>query len=347
MNRRDLTTAMSLMMFLAGCLDLDAPPPLTPEQRARIDRLRAEAENGTGSWATVGDAYRTYGRLLTAADAYRAAAAQPDSDPAVRGKLAQVYLELGYQRPVIRELRTCLKDHPRESECLYAFGRLLEQDGAPSALREARRVYTQFLEVQTDHPEATRVQSVLRQLGGPLAQADVESERSQAPGPSVAGPGPEDEAPDKPELNPFGAALASALDAARAGRVEDAVAFFREALEIRPGHPNALAGLAEAEWSSGRREQAFRTLNEALAVGGEDPQVLFVAGALYLRDGRPQDVRRVWGKLRDLHPRIADQLGISERLASMDRSGGQVRAPNGFAPRSAPAAPDPDGSKGE
>jgi tetratricopeptide (TPR) repeat protein len=306
-----------LAIVLAGCLDIDAPPPVSPVQQAEIDRRRAAAEAGEGSWADLGDAYAEAGRWLDAADAYRAALGRGPTASS-QGKLAQAYLELGYESATVRELRGCMETAPEEPECLLPFGRLLELDGSPGALRQARAVYGQFLEAAPDHPAAARARSVLAQLGGALPEAPP-------PPPPPSTPPSEG---NKPKLNPFGQALARALDAARAGRPAESAAAFREALVIDPGNPNARAGLAEAQWTLGEAEAALNTLNEALARGPEDPQVLFVAGILYLRERRPAEAEAAWTKLKQLHPELAEQLGISERLASLRRStDGTVQAP--------------------
>ena len=308
---------------VAACTRYDAPSKLSPAVERELRSL-AEAASATetaDAWQTVGAIYEREGRWLQAAEAYLRAATAEDSVPAdVRGDLARVYLRLGYEGAVVRELRTCLRDAPREPDCLLTFARLVESQGDPGSLREARRLYTTFLDAAPDHPEADLARSTLAQLGGELREDRTASASTSPPEP------PDDGAPS-PQLNPFGAAISRALAAARDGRPEEAVRGFEEALEIQPDNPGALVGLAEALSSAGKATQSDEVLNRALELAPEDPQVLFVAGALAARTGRTGAVVQHWSRLRSLHPEIAEQLGISERLNAMQRGEDRVAAP--------------------
>jgi len=321
--------SLVLLALTAGCWE-QGPPPLSPEADQAVRALIAEAQASgeAEDWRAAAARLREEGRTLEAADALLRAGSPEARPPAVLGDLAQIYVELGYADAAARELQACLKDAPREPACLLAFGEFLEASQRPSALRQARRVYAAFLDAAPTHPAAGRVRNRLAQLGGRLEEAPPPAPLPPSAGAEESGDGDQ----EKPALNAFGAALAKALQAARDGRTADAVRGFEAALEMEPKNPGALVGLAEAQLANGDSEASIDAVERALDLAGEDPQVLFVAGALAQRRGDPAEARMHWTKLRALHPPIADQLGISERLASMQGSGGQVSAP-GFTRR--------------
>ncbi|MEM9115212.1 MAG: tetratricopeptide repeat protein [Myxococcota bacterium] len=329
-----------LVLTLGGCWE-QGPPPLSAEADREVRALiaQAEASGSSEDWRTAAARLEAEGRTLQAADALLRAGVVKDAPPAVRGDLAQIYVELGYEDAVARELQACLQASPREPECLLAFGEFLEASQSPAALRQARRVYSAFLDAAPDdHPARSRVQSSLAQLGGRLQNIPPPPGALSDPSaPEAAAPTPEE---TKPGLNEFGAALARALQAAREGRTADAVAGFKAALQLEPDNPGGLAGLAEAQLANGNVQASVAAMGRALEVAGEDPQVLFVAGALAQRRGDLAEARTHWSKLRALHPPIAEQLGISERLASMAGGGGQVSAPGPAGRMPADGTPD-------
>ncbi len=328
------------LLALTACWE-EGPPPLSPaaDEAVRALIARAQASGSAEDWRAAAARLRQEGRTPEAADALLQAGSAQARPPAVRGELAQIYVELGYADAAARELQSCLQDAPREPQCLLAFGEFLEASQRPSALRQARRVYASFLDAHPAHPAAQQVTRRLARLGGRLAEQPPAAPRaSSAPRGPEEGGGTDGE--EKPALNEFGAALAKALQAARDGRTADAVRGFEAALAMQPENPGALAGLAEAHLANGDPGASIEAMGRALALAGEDPQVLFVAGALAQRRGDLAEARVHWTKLRELHPPVADQLGISERLASMRGQGGQVAAPGSTRTESADGTSD-------
>lgn len=328
-----------------ACFELKEPRQLPQAVQAEVLAARQAFRTTKNAEPLVGAArlYREHGFLFEAADILKQAedAMGDRASPSLRAEMARTYLALGLSSAVVRELKACLREDRRQPDCLLAFAQLLESDGTPGALREARRAYAGYLEhAPADHPDRTQAEAALERLGGPLPSnsgaplrlADRLPPEAMANNPhGGAGPTPQAGADaEAPPLNEFGQALAGALRAVREKDFETAATGFRKALEIRPDHPSTLASLAEAEWSLGHRERALELIDRAMALGPDDPQVRFMFGALLLRAGtRIEEATSAWQALLRDQPEVAEQLGIRERLASLQRSGmaGQSAAP--------------------
>jgi predicted Zn-dependent protease len=281
---------------------------------------------------------REHGLLLEAADRLEAARRGGIDVADLHAGLAETYLELGYNRAVLRELNACLRQNPRQADCLEVFGRVLERDGSPGALQEARRVYTVFLEIAPDHPKAKRARSALDQLGGPLSRDELERAASApatppaAPGAGPAGipghggaaspahPGgaPPADSGGTPGLNAFGQALADAFRAMRRQAPAEAEVAFRRALALKPDHPATRAGLAEALAAQGKVPAAVEVIEAVWADAPGDPQVRLVFGSVMLQAGERRDEAvAAWESLVRDAPQVAQQYQISERLAAL------------------------------
>ncbi len=326
---------VALVVSVVACepQPLDPRSRSTPEIKALEDRF-AESKSATVALqlsAVLADS----GRGFEAADVLLEAELAGQATPKIHAALAQTYADLGYGRAVIRELGGCLERARRQPDCLYLLGRILEEDGTPSSLREARRTYTLFLEVAPDHPEANRARSALEQLGGPLREAASRpSSAPAAPGLAAAHPGGEPAAraggPARGNLNPFGQALAEAFAALRDGQPASAEAAYRRALDLRPDHAGTRAGLAQALSAQGKEAEAVREIEAVFADSPTDPQVRFVFGALMLRsDERRAEAIAAWEALVRDTPDIAEDLGLPERLAALRQIDGEttVRPP--------------------
>lgn len=336
-------------LFATACLEIRQPVTPDADVRARIaaDLEAFSASQELAPLLRAVRAYRENGHLFEAAQTLLRADGTPlADDPELQAEKAQVYLALGYPEAVVRELKACLREHPRQPDCLLGFARLLEADGTPGALREARNVFTLFLEhAPKDHPDRAQAEATLERLGGPVdpsaASAPLRladrlppeartnphaNPHATAPNPHGAG-GTPSASGEAPPLNAFGQALAKALQAVRARDFEAARSGFREALKLKPDHPSTMASLAETEWSLGERERALRTIDRAMALGPEDPQVRFMFGSILLRaDERTDEAIAAWQSLLRDQPEIAEQLGIRERLAAVRRAGGSEQA---------------------
>jgi predicted Zn-dependent protease len=331
------------LVFVLGLACAPAPTSsdrLAPEARARIETLRQLDSPSAEEVAELGRLLRESGLLLEAAERLQAALEAGTDSADVRAGLAETYMDLGYGRPVLRELNGCLRQNPRQPECLEVFGRVLERDGTPGALREARRVYAVFLDVAPDHPRAKRARSALDQLGGPLTEGDegpasapaIVPPAVDAPGAGGASAAHPGGAPsgDAPALNAFGRALAEAFRAMRRDAPTEAEGAFRRALELRPDHAATRAGLAEALALQGKVAEAVTTIDQAWAEAPSDPQVRLVFGSVMLQAGERRDEAiAAWEALVRDSPQVAEQYGISERLAALRRAGsdGTVAAP--------------------
>ncbi|NJK89562.1 MAG: tetratricopeptide repeat protein [Myxococcales bacterium] len=329
--------------MLFACVDVSRPVPLIPpEDAARVDALTQALTSRTSSVAALELArvLTRYDRAFEAADILEDARRSGNEGPMLHAGLAEVYMELGYSRAVVRELTACLSRAPSQPDCLELFGRVLEADGSAASLRNARQIYTLFLKVAPNHPNANRARSALEQLGGPLELAEDEPLFPPiAAAPSVVSPhgratggaaDPSASGTSGAGLNEFGRTLASAFAAMREGRPTEAELAYRSALQLRPNHLATLAGLAEAQAAQGKITDALETVTAARAIEPSDPQVQFIYGSILLRmEGRRDEALATWRAILRDSPDMANQLGIAERLAALERQGGDdtVSAP--------------------
>lgn len=338
----------TLLLCAAATLGLGACEPettprdrLSPEARRRVEALESIAEPTTEQVIELAELLRAHGLVLEAADRLEMARRRSEDSAEIHAALAEIYMELGYGRAVLRELNGCLRNDPRRADCLEIFARVLERDGTPASLREARRVYTVFLELAPDHPRAKRARSALEQLGGPLAMAENEDEDEDEDVPALAGipeltPGPSPEGGGSsahpsgtpsggsaPSLNEFGQALADAFRALKRGEPAEAEAAFRRALDLKPNHAATRAGLAEALVAQGQVAEAVKTIEAAYADAPGDAQVRLVYGSVMLQAGdRREEALAAWEALVKDTPEVAERYGIPERLAALRRGGG-------------------------
>ena len=101
------------------------------------------------------------------------------------------------------------------------------------------------------------------------------------------------------------------------GRLDDAVAAFRAAIERNPGDPNANFNLAVVLLGLQRRAEAYRALEQSLTLKPTFPQSLSLLGRLEIEDGRMADaekhLRLLYSSYPDV-PEVRQMLGQWELL---------------------------------
>ena len=105
---------------------------------------------------------------------------------------------------------------------------------------------------------------------------------------------------DKEEL------FVQAVDAFGENKLEDAIAYYRQALEIDPDYQDALHGLARAQFDSGQVDDAIQTAKRLTEIDADDPLAHTSLSMFYQAKGmieeaeREGNVARVLGWKQDL-----------------------------------------------
>ena len=87
-----------------------------------------------------------------------------------------------------------------------------------------------------------------------------------------------------------------------------AVAAFWNAVNLRPGFPEAWNELGYAFRNQGRYAESLSAYDEALRLRPDFPEALEYLGEAYVKMGRLEDASRVLVRLRALDPSRADEL---------------------------------------
>jgi tetratricopeptide (TPR) repeat protein len=325
-------------LALLGC-ELDVHRPrLDPAIERRLAERRAAADarpDDLEAALALAEAQLEARQLFAAAEGFKAAATRAPSSARARAGQFTAYLELGYIEAGIEAMKACFQLDREQPDCLYGFGALMELDGSERALREGRFAWRRFLEVAPAHPRAPYVRSALEQLEarlGPDAPQPAPTgavEGEDAPGGAAPIPGHGGAAaPAGPvgQLNPFGQAIAKAVEAVKRSDAPGAEAAFREALAVRPEDAGAMAGLAEALFAQGRQPDAVKTVEQAHRLDPRDPQVRWAFGLIMLRNRtRTEEAVAAWESLLAEDPEYADQLRIPELLDAYRKGPGGGR----------------------
>lgn len=103
------------------------------------------------------------------------------------------------------------------------------------------------------------------------------------------------------------------LLATRAGRTEDAIPAFQQALELNPNHLVALENLGNAYRQQKRWQEAREVLQRAVAVGPEDPEANYSLGMVFAQENDVQqasDYLQRALKLRPDYPEALNNMGV-------------------------------------
>jgi predicted O-linked N-acetylglucosamine transferase (SPINDLY family) len=147
---------------------------------------------------------------------------------------------------------------------------------------------------------------------------------------------------------------AAAVRLHKAGRLDEALALYEQALEANPGAPEILANMAALLRLVGRTGDAVRHLERALAIHPEFAPALatmsvILIGAADAELGLTYAQRAA--SLAPSHPGVAENLLMAalyaphlppQGVAALHMAWGQVLAPLAAAPRQFPNARDPD-----
>jgi tetratricopeptide (TPR) repeat protein len=96
---------------------------------------------------------------------------------------------------------------------------------------------------------------------------------------------------------------------------DDAVAQFREALDLDPDDARAQLGQAAAYFTTGQDLYARSILERALVTHPDDPRLLTLLGDVYNSQERPEDALQVWEKAQTLRP----EHSITRRIETLRR----------------------------
>lgn len=323
--------------LLTACLEHDRPAPLDPNLERRIAQKMAQVTSAPADAQAeieLAELYFEGQRYFEAADHFQAASTKGGDVTRVASGLAITYLELGFIPAMVEQLKRCFERDINHPGCLYAFGNLLERDGSPDALAEARRTYLRFLNfAPPDHPRIAYVKSAVEQLNARLPKEALEAPPN-APASAPAGnpalpPNHPSGGPALPahnaakgdedvgELNAFGRAIQKAMDAANKGDLASAELAFKEAIAVAPNDAGAKAGLAETLYAQRKKAEAKTVVEAAHRLDPNDPQVRYTYGLIMLEEpGKKAEALAAWEALMAAEPGYAEQLRLKERIAA-------------------------------
>jgi hypothetical protein len=114
----------------------------------------------------------------------------------------------------------------------------------------------------------------------------------------------------------FADAVSSCRSELAAGHVRSAVAACHRAVDVRPGAPDALTLLAEAEYTRGRAREAMRLASAAVASDASFADAYVIIGSVNQDLGKLEDARAAYRRYLTLAPRGAHAAELRALLAS-------------------------------
>jgi Flp pilus assembly protein TadD len=96
-------------------------------------------------------------------------------------------------------------------------------------------------------------------------------------------------APSSTKTDQVRAALGQAVRLHQAGKLQQAVTFYEQALALDPGIPEALSNLAIALKALGRADDAIARCEQALKLKPDAPEILLNLGMLLRERGRSKE----------------------------------------------------------
>jgi len=220
------------------------------EQFARLAERQPDA---LGPALNLGAALRTAGRPDAAAAAYRRALARHPRTAALHAGLGACLREQGALDAAETSLREAVRLDPRNAETRYQLGLVLASSGRQA---EARTSLRRALRLQPDHAEARAV------LGGRHGADAAESAVASAKSRPHGRPGPARAPSGQSEEDQSGAGLGNAL--VQQGRLEEAVAAYRESLARTPGSAQVENNLGSALVELDRVSEACECFRRAI-----------------------------------------------------------------------------------
>ena len=274
---------------------------------AHAAALETLSEARSTSWKAhylLGELRRSTGDGAGAVVALEHADALHPLGPADSIRLADLYTELGAERPAAARLRRVQKalrgDAPPDLRLLLAHA-LIRSGRRDDALVEIERVIA-TAPAGADSTKARRLRLGL--LHPELEAALAEAGRLAVEGPVAslhdAVEGFERVLAADPEL--WEAIFGLGLAARRAGDTAAAERAFRRTLVLWPGHPDATHELGVALLTAGSADEAARTLEEAAELRPDDAGYLADAGFAHLRAGRLPEARERLDRAARLEP---------------------------------------------
>ena len=106
----------------------------------------------------------------------------------------------------------------------------------------------------------------------------------------------------------------------KAGRIDEAIAEFREAFRLNPSEADPLVQLAGVLISANRSDEALAALKEALERQPENPEALATLTYFYINSGNEAAATEWWGHVRR-QPRTPPEMAESLRQAFRQRFG--------------------------
>ena len=263
-----------------------------------LEHLRRATKLDPGlapAWNSLGLLAHARGHHDYAETAYRESLRlQPTSVPS-HINLANALLARGRLREAVEELRRAIEIEPNQPVALMNLGRVLAEMRDPDRLDEAEALARRAVELLPDQPYARANLGRVLHLRGrdDEARACAEEARLLAARRAVA-PGRSEPQPASDDVHrgdggaPAAALHARGLVAFRAGRLDEAEARFRDALDADPPLADSWLGLARIQGQRGDLELSCGSARCALAMRPKLAEALAMLG-FTLRGRLPDD----------------------------------------------------------
>lgn len=237
-------------------------------------------------------------------------AGDPVKAAAAFGSLGELYIAYDYNTPAAASLRNAEKLDPASFVWPYEQGLVARASGDPAA----RGHFERALQKNPGYPpaEAHLAGKELGSFADPLRERIAGLARST------------------------GSLAAKGSQALEAGRLEEAEAAFRRAIDASPGNATLRVDLARALERQGRFDDALRTLQEALGRDGKNPALHRQIGVVYRAKSQHEQAAAAFRQAAELAPAdAAAQFGLAESLVALkrfDEAGPVVEKAAGLAP---------------
>ncbi|MDR9392223.1 MAG: tetratricopeptide repeat protein, partial [Trueperaceae bacterium] len=331
----------------------DAALELLQEGRERFPDDVGLAVETSRSWRAAGDAERAEAVLAPFADAApdvprvanawalalveqgrleeaRAVfAASADDDPTVRYNFAVALLEAGFAADAAAELAPDMGDGVRDAGRWAVYGAALAASGREA---EGRDALARALDLDADQPLARRTLDRLderaRVAGDDADPLPPEARAAFDRGLAQLEQGRNAEAVEAlqaaydaagPSAPLVAAYLGNALQ--RTDRLQDAVAYYEEALAAYPDSGAVQNDLGFAFLRLGRYDRALPTLRDAVANAPEDARAHLNLGLVYYGLSRFEEALAAWDRAVALEPELAPAIARSRERAERNVDG--------------------------